>query len=89
MRKILITIALIAVLITGCTKYYKVSDPLTGGTYYTTKIKKHSGGAVSLKDEKTGKTVTIQNSEVEKITKDEFKYAVISHKIEPAETDEQ
>jgi len=90
MSKILIAIALIAVLLTGCTKYYKVSDPLTGETYYTTDVKTRSSGAVNLRDAKTNRNVTIQNSEVTEITEDEFNVAVNakqeSKTEKPAET---
>ena len=63
----------------GCTKYYKITDPTTDKIYYTKKVKKKKGsGAVRIKDERTGRTVTLQSSEVEKITKDQFNLGVIS-----------
>src|SRR5262249_8489775 len=60
---------------TGCTTYYRVSDP--GGTkeYYTTKIDK-KGGGITFKDEKSGSVVTLQSSEVKEISEDEFSAAV-------------
>jgi hypothetical protein len=62
----------------GCAKYYKITDPTTEKTYYTKKVKKRGSGAVRLKDQRTGRTVTLQSSEVEKITKDQFNLGVIS-----------
>ena len=62
----------------GCTKYYKVTDPTTDKTYYTTKIKKKGSGAIRIEDERTGNEVRLQSSEIEKITKDQFKLGVLS-----------
>lgn len=57
----------------GCTSYYRVTDPTTGRDYYTTKLKQRSSGSVTLKDARTGNQVSLQNSEVRKIGKKEFK----------------
>ena len=56
----------------GCAKYYQVTDPSTGKVYYTTSMKEQRGGAVSLKDGRTGAEVTVQNSEVQTISKERF-----------------
>jgi hypothetical protein len=58
----------------GCTTYYKVSDPTTGKAYYTTELSEKNG-STQLLDAKTGNRVTIQNSEVAKVTKEEFETA--------------
>ena len=58
-------------LLMGCTNYYKVTDPSTNKTYYTTKLEQRQG-ATSLKDARTGNSVTIQNSELEQINKEQF-----------------
>lgn len=55
----------------GCTTYYKVHDPSTGKTYYTTEVAERGTG-VQMIDARTGDKVTIQNSEVSKVTKEEF-----------------
>ncbi len=68
-----------ALLFTGCGSYYKVKDPSSDKTYYTKKIKDKREGAVKFTDAVSGSEVTIQNSEVTKIKKDEYKKA-----IEPA-----
>ncbi len=65
----LIVLALCA---SGCTTYYKVHDPTTNKDYYTTELRKQSGGAVTLKDARTGNEVSVQNSEVKSITKEEW-----------------
>ena len=59
----------------GCTKYYQVTDPSTGKVYYTTEVEMKSG-ATMLQDDKSRTKVTIQNSEVTEITKDQYKKAV-------------
>ncbi|HRK29756.1 MAG TPA: hypothetical protein PLD59_01655 [Tepidisphaeraceae bacterium] len=72
MRRTLIVSMLL--LISGCS-YYRVTDPSTSKIYYTKEVK-YDDGATLLKDAKTGNKVTIQNSEVEKITEAQFKAAV-------------
>ena len=65
-----------SVAILGCGGYYMVKDPATGNVYYTTKIKNERGGAVKFEDKKTQTSVTLQNSEVKKMSKKEFKNAL-------------
>jgi uncharacterized protein YceK len=60
-------------LFSGCGSYYKVTDPSSSNVYYTTKIDKERRGSVEFKDANTGSTVTLQNSEITEISKDEFK----------------
>ena len=62
----------------GCTKYYKVTDPSTERIYYTKDIDDKGSGAIKLEDERTGNTVTLQSSEIEEITEDQFNFGVIS-----------
>ena len=84
-RSLVFGVCVIMLLVTGCTTYYKVSDP-SGGTkdYYTTKVKKHkSTGAIELKDEKSGANVTLQSSEVKEITEEEFDAAVKPQQKKP------
>ena len=66
--------------LTGCTHYYVVNDPTGSKTYYTTDVETMSSGAVKIKDEKTGNTVTLQSSEVKEISKSEFKEALKEEK---------
>ena len=55
-----------------CTKYYQVTDPTTGKVYYTSKLDTLPGGATSLRDARTGDQVSVQNSDVKEISKEEF-----------------
>lgn len=70
---LLVVISFLAV---GCTSYYIVKDPSSGKAFYTTDLDQTRGGAVVLRDEKTGATVTLQNSEVKEVSKDEYKAAL-------------
>jgi len=73
MNKALTAVALVALCAAaGCTNYYKVHDPTSGKTYYTTELQHKSSGTATLKDATTGNKVTLQNSEIDKITKEEF-----------------
>lgn len=57
----------------GCAPtYYKVTDPTTGKVYYTTSLQQKSSGAATLTDARTGYKVNLQNSEVAKVSKNEF-----------------
>jgi hypothetical protein len=58
------------------TVYWMVTDPTTKKVYYTEEVKTTQGGAAKFKDAKTGSEVTLQNSEVKEISKDEFKAAL-------------
>ena len=60
-----------ALAIGGCS-HYKVTDPGSGKSYYTEYVCRHMGGGVSLTDARTGDKVTLQNSEVKEITKEEY-----------------
>ena len=60
-------------LFVACSSYYKVTDPGSGSTYYTSKIKKKSSGFVEFEDANTGSTVTLQSSEVKEINKEEYR----------------
>lgn len=73
---------LLLTLAAGCTTYYKVTDPTTGKVYYSTEVQERNSGATSLKDAKTGEQITVQNSEVIKINKEQFETA--THAPAPA-----
>jgi hypothetical protein len=88
MRATSIAVALIGLItLVGCagTTYYQVKDPGTGKTYYTTKYDKEKSGAVSLKDDKTKSEVTVQNSEIMEITKDQYQAGLHGSNGTPAD----
>lgn len=59
----------------GCGGYWMVTDPTTKNVYYTEAIA-DTGGGLRFIDAKTGNEVSLQNTELKKVTKDEFKAAV-------------
>jgi hypothetical protein len=81
----LVSIFVLSLLAVGCTSYYIVRVPGTGQSYFTTDIDHKRGGAVTLQDEKTGAEVTIQNSEIRRVHKDEYKAAMAAPPPAPAQ----
>ena len=84
MRKLLITkhvtaalrLGGLTILVAGCSSdhYYRVTHPTSGNEYYTTKVDDAGkGGAVKIKDEKTGSMVTLQSSDVKEISESEYR----------------
>jgi len=69
----LVVILCVGLLVGGCATYYKVTDPQSDKVYYTQEIDNVRGGAVKVKDARSGSTVTLQNSEVKKISEEEYK----------------
>jgi len=75
----------IGLLVVGCASYYyKVTDPHSGKEYYTQEIKNDNSGAVKLKDVRTGSDVTLQNSEVKELSKEEYTKALAAPVNKPA-----
>ncbi len=78
MRRVMIVLLLMVV--AGCTSYHKVTDLNTGKVYYSTDVDQKSSGLVQLRDGRTGNTVVLPSSEVQKITKEEYKRGIYSDK---------
>ena len=70
-----VAVVAFAVLLAGCAHYYKVSDPSSGKAYYTEDVKRN-GSAVEFKDAQSGGVVTLQNSNVQEIDKQEYEQGV-------------
>lgn len=67
-----IVLAAVPLVLAACSStYYLVKDAESGHEYYTTKLD-HSGDAVTFKDGRTRSKVTLQNSEVIEISKDQY-----------------
>jgi hypothetical protein len=62
----------------GCQKnYYRVRDTANAdNAYYTTKYKSRRGGTISFTDSRSGAKVTLQNSAVQRISREEWNGAV-------------
>jgi hypothetical protein len=64
-------------LLGGCGgDYYRVNNPAGGKQYYTKEVDHTKSGAITFKDEKSGNKVTLQSSEVKRISKDEFETGI-------------
>ena len=62
------------VLLAACSggSYYMVRQPGAATPYYTTGLERSGNYAVQFKDGRTGSDVALQNSEVTKISKDDY-----------------
>ena len=70
---LLFILACAAVTMLGaCTHYYKVRDPVSDKIYYTDDLDNEGGGAILFKDYVTKQQIRLSNSEVIRITRDEF-----------------
>ena len=71
---ILVAATAYAVLLAGCSggSYYMVRQPGAAAPYYTTGMERAGNYAVQFKDGRTGSDVALQNSEVTKISKDDY-----------------
>ncbi len=75
-RSVAIIVLASCVVLVGCATYRAVTDPTSGKVYYTTKVKKQRSGVVTFTDARTGAKVTLQSSEIQKISMKEYKQGV-------------
>lgn len=78
MKRIGLLVA-VTLFLAGCTTYYRITDVGTNQHYYTTSVTKKSSGAVVFKDSRTGAKVTLQSSEITKVSREEFKHGDQTH----------
>lgn len=72
-----ITALLATALLYGCrSTYFLVNDPDSGKKYYTTEVKRNAGASATFTDARTHTIVTLQNTQIMKITKDQYAAAV-------------
>jgi hypothetical protein len=81
LMSIVIVFAMTAIIACGG-GYYMIKDPATNSVYYTTKYDEEKGGAVKFEDAVSGSQVTIQNSEITKMSKKDYKEATKPKKEE-------
>jgi len=74
-KRQLLVILIAAGLVGGCSSFYEVTNLSTGTTYYTKKVKRLRDGSVEFRDEESRGTVTISESEIREIDRDEFRRA--------------
>ena len=77
----------LTMLVAGCSdNHYRVTDPTSGNTYYTTKVSDTGkGGAVKVKDDKTGSMVTLQSHDVKEISENEYRAGLATVKPAPVQ----
>lgn len=68
----LVAVAVLALVVSGCTSYYRVKDTTSGRTYYTEEIKRRNG-TVIFRDTKSGAEVTLPSSEIAEVQEEEYK----------------
>ncbi|MGB7157549.1 MAG: hypothetical protein WBD40_05755 [Tepidisphaeraceae bacterium] len=83
MKRAILTLGAL-LLVGGCANYYKVTDPTTGKVYYTDDYRERSSGSATLKDGTSGNMVSLQNSEVEKISKEQYDRGRYAGETKPA-----
>ena len=73
LTRMLTLAAAAALTLSACssTKYYMVKDPESNKEYFTKEVK-HKDGSVTFKDAASNSSVTLQNSQVLEITKDQY-----------------
>lgn len=68
----LAVLACVAAAAAGCS-FYRITDPASKTDYYTTKYDQERQGSVKFTDDKTGKIVTLQNTEITKISEETYR----------------
>ena len=56
--------------------HYEITDPTTGRMYFAKKLHHTNSGAIRFRDRITQAKVTLQTSEVMRISKETYRYAV-------------
>jgi hypothetical protein len=70
----ILALLILALVVTGCSTYYRITDSQTGRLYYTTSFSREPNN-VRFKDQ-TGQEVTVPAvSKVESISEDEYRSA--------------
>ena len=64
-------VGVLSLIVVGCSHHYRVTDPGSGKTYYTTDIDERGGG-VKFKDDRTRITVILHSAEVSELSEDEY-----------------
>ncbi len=75
----------IGLVFAGCasSSFYRVTDLQSGKEYYTQDIDHLASGAVVVHDTRTDSVITLQNSQVKKISSDEYKAGIAAPASQP------
>ena len=68
-----VSCVMVAGMLAGCEQYYQVTDPESGKVYYTRWLDRKAGGAYCFTDERTSAEVTLQNTEVLKLSPEAYR----------------
>ena len=66
-----VLMSVLSLTMAGCSHYYRVTEPASGKTYYTTHIDERSGAA-KFKDDRTGSYVILHSAEVSELSEEEY-----------------
>jgi hypothetical protein len=66
-----LALLVVALSVTGCTTYYRITDTSNGRTYYTTDYRREPNN-VRFKDAKTGAEMTVPTADVRTIPSEEY-----------------
>lgn len=82
-----LVVGLFISLFDGCASspsFYRVTDLQSGKEYYTQGIDHLASGAVVVKDTRTDSIITLQSSQVKKISSDEYKAGLATPVSQPS-----
>jgi hypothetical protein len=68
-------LCVLSLMTAGCSNYYRVTDPGSGKTYYTTDIDDRSG-RLKFKDDRTRNTVVLHSAELSELSEEEYRAEV-------------
>jgi uncharacterized protein YceK len=69
--RVTLALLVVALLVSGCTTYYRITDKDTGKSYYTTSYDRQPNN-VRFKDHKTRQDVALPVVDIKEVTKDEY-----------------
>ena len=69
--RLTVALLVVALLVSGCTTYYRITDKDTGKSYYTTSYDRQPNN-VRFKDHKTRQDVALPVVDIKEVTKDEY-----------------
>jgi hypothetical protein len=72
LRSILLASVVAGGFLTGCASYYRITEPGSKHVYYTDRVDRKDSGVVVFKDAATQMDVTLPDSSIEKITKEQY-----------------
>ncbi len=69
--RVTVALLVVALLVSGCTTYYRITDKDTGKSYYTTSFDRQPNN-VRFKDHKTRQDVALPVVDIKEVTREEY-----------------